>query len=76
MLIFFTAQVDEARDRLAAESQGREEKIRAIKAMIEAEKQRFVATINGRVEKMIREVVAAKVKERVRTQVGFDSKAH
>jgi len=75
-LIFFTAQVDEARSRLAAEAQKREEKIRAIKEMIEAEKQKFVASINERLEKMIRDVVVAKVKERVKAQVGFNNEAN
>lgn len=75
ILILFTAQVDEARSRLAEESQKREEKIRAIKTMIEAEKQKFVATINERLEKMIKDVVVVKVKERVRVQVGFDAEA-
>ena len=71
-LILFAAQVDEARNRLTAEAQKREEKVRAIKQMIEAEKQRFVASINERLEKMIREVVVAKVKERVKIQVGSE----
>jgi len=62
-------QVDEARNRLAAEAQKREEKIRAIKGMIEAEKQKFVASINGRLENMIRDIVVTKVKERVKSQV-------
>ena len=75
-MTFFTAQVDEARDRLAAEAQKREEKIRAIKGMIEAEKQKFVASINERLEEMIRDVVVTKVKERVKPQVGFDVEAH
>ena len=44
--------------------------------MIEAEKQKFVATINERLEKMIKDVVVTKVKERVKTQVGFDAEAH
>lgn len=43
--------------------------------MIEAEKQKFVATINERLEKMIKDVVVVKVKERVRVQVGFDAEA-
>ena len=38
--------------------------------MIEAEKQKFVVTINERLERMIRDVVITKVKERVKTQVG------
>lgn len=71
ILIFFAAQVDEARNRLAAEAEKREEKIQAIKTMIEAEKQKFVATINGRLEKMIRDVVITKVGEMVRAQVGL-----
>jgi len=62
-------QVEEARDRLATDSQNREEKIRAIKIMIEAEKQRFMATINERIERMIKEIVVTKVKERVKAQV-------
>jgi len=62
-------QVDEARNRLAAEAEKRDEKIRAIKEMIEAEKQKFVATINERLEKMIKEVIITRVKERVKTQV-------
>jgi len=62
-------QVDEARSRLAAEGQKREEKIHAIKEMIEAEKQRFVASINQRLENIIRDVVVTKVKERVKAQV-------
>jgi len=62
-------QVDEARSRLAAEAQKREEKIRAIKEMIEMEKQKFVATINERLEKMIKDIVVTKVKERVKEQV-------
>lgn len=61
---------------MAEESQKREEKIRAIKTMIEAEKQKFVTTINERLEKMIKDVVVIKVKERVRAQVGFDAEAH
>ena len=74
-LIFFAAQVDEARDRLAAEAQKREQKIIAIKEMIEAEKQRFVATINKKLETMIRDVVVAKVKERVKVQVSPEVQA-
>jgi len=62
-------QVDEARSRLAAEAQKREEKIYAIKEMIEGEKQKFVASINARLEKMIRDIVVIKVKERVKAQV-------
>jgi len=62
-------QVDEARSRLAAEADKREEKINAIKRMIEAEKQKFVAAINQRLEQMIRNIVVTKVKERVKTQV-------
>ena len=61
---------------MAAGAQEREEKIRAIKGMIEAEKQKFVASINGRLENMIRDVVVTKVKERVKSQVGFDVQAH
>ena len=72
----FTAQVDEARNRLAVEAQKREEKIHAIKGMIEAEKQKFVASINERLENMIKDVVVTKVKERVKSQVGFDVEAH
>ena len=68
--------MDEARNRLAAEAQKREEKIRAIKGMIEAEKQKFVASINERLENMIKDVVVTKVKERVKSQVGFDVEAH
>jgi len=64
--------VDEARNRLSADAQKREEKIRAIKQIIGAEKQKFVARINEHLEKMIRDVVVAKVKERVKAQVGFD----
>jgi len=62
-------QVDEARNRLAAEAHKREEKVRAIKEIIEAEKQKFVATINERLERIIRDVVTAKVKEKVKAQV-------
>jgi len=62
-------QVDEARSRLTTEAQKREEKIHAIKDMIEAEKQKFVASINGRLEKIIRDVVVTKVRERVKAQV-------
>ena len=76
ILIFFTAQVDDARNRLAAEAQKREEKIRAIKAMIETEKQKHMASINGHLETMIKNIVVTKVKERVRTQVGFNVEAH
>lgn len=64
--------MDDARNRLAAEAQKREEKIRAIKDMIEAEKQKFVARINERLETMIRRVVVTKVKERVRAQASFE----
>ena len=39
--------------------------------MIEAEKQKFVATINQRLENMIKNVVATKVKERVKAQASF-----
>ena len=67
--------MDEARDRLAAEAQKREQKIIAIKEMIEAEKQRFVATINKKLETMIRDVVVAKVRERVKIQVGPEVQA-
>lgn len=62
-------QVEEARSRLAAEAQKREEKIHAIKEMIEGEKQKFVASMNSRLEKMIRDVVVTQVKERVKAQV-------
>jgi len=62
-------QVDQARDRLASEAQKREEKVQAIKRMIEVEKKKFVDTINERLETMIKEVVVAKVKERVKAQV-------
>jgi len=65
--------VDEARSRLAAESHKREEKIRAIKAMIEAEKQKFMVNMNEHLERMIKEVVVTKVKERVKAQVGPDA---
>ena len=75
-MIFFTAQVDEARSRLDAEAQKREEKIRVIKEMIEAEKQKFVVSINERLEKMIKEVVVTKVQERVKAQVGFGDETH
>ena len=68
--------MDEARNRLAAEAQKREEKIRTIKGIIEAQKQKFVASINARLENMIREVVVTKVKERVKSQVVFDVEAH
>ena len=61
---------------MAAEAQKREEKIRVIKGMIEAEKQKFIASINGRLENMIRDVVVTKVKERVKLQVGFDVEVH
>jgi hypothetical protein len=44
--------------------------------MIEAEKQKFVATINERLERMIRNVVITKVRERVKTQVGLCLEAH
>lgn len=71
MLIFFTAQVEEARNRLATEAQKREEKIHAIKEMIEGEKQKFVASMNDRLEKMIRDVVVTQVKDRVKAQVSF-----
>ena len=74
-MISVTAQVDQARDRLAAEAQKREEKVLAIKKMIEAEKQKFVDTINERLETMIKEVIVTKVKERVKAQVGLDTKA-
>ena len=59
---------------MAAEAQKREEKIRAIKDMIEAEKQKFVARINERLETMIRRVVVTKVKERVKAQASFKLK--
>jgi len=62
-------QVDEARTRLVAEADKREEKIAAIKKMIDAEKRKFVTTINERLEKMIRDIVVTKVKERVKAQV-------
>jgi len=62
-------QVDEARNRLAAETEKREDKIRAIKAMIETEKQKYVAAINDRLGAMIRDIVVVKVKERVKAQV-------
>lgn len=61
---------------MATEAQKREEKIRAIKQMIEEEKQKFVATINERLEKMIKDIVVTKVKERVKAQVGFDVEAY
>ena len=61
---------------MAAEAQKREGKIRAIKGMIEAEKQKFVASINERLETMIRDIVLTKVKERVKSQVGFDVETH
>ena len=60
---------------MTTEAQKREEKIRAIKDMIEAEKQKFVASINGRLEKIIRDVVVIKVKERVKAQVGLSVEA-
>ena len=60
---------------MAAEAQKREEKIRAIKDMIEAEKQKFVARINEQLETMIKHVVVTKVKERVRAQVSFEVEA-
>lgn len=75
-ILIFTAQVDEARNRLTTEAQKREEKIRAIKDMIEGERRKFVATINGRLEKMIKDIVVHKVKEKVKTQVGFDLETH
>jgi hypothetical protein len=62
-------QVDEARNRLAADAEKREEKVRAIKNMIEAEKRKIVATINQQLEDMIKNVVATKVKERVKAKV-------
>jgi hypothetical protein len=62
-------QVDQARDRLTTDAQKREEKVEAVKKLIEAEKKKFVDAINERLETMIKEVVAAKVKERVKTQV-------
>lgn len=61
---------------MAAEAQKREEKIRTIKAMIETEKQKAMASINGHLETMIKNIVATKVKERVRAQVGFNVEAH
>jgi len=76
ILILSAAQVVEARNRLTAEAQQREEKIRVIKDMIEGEKQKFVATVNERLEKMIKDVVVNKVKEKVKEQVGFDLEAH
>ena len=42
--------------------------------MIEAEKRKFVATINQRLEDMIKNVVATKVKERVKAQARFSIK--
>lgn len=62
-------QLDEARDRLTADAGKREEKINAIKKLIEAEKLKLAATINQRLETMIRNVVVNKVKERVKIQV-------
>lgn len=62
-------QLEEARGRLTADVGKQEEKINAIKEIIEAEKQKLAATINQRLESMIRDVVVAKVRERVRTQV-------
>ncbi|KAF9783693.1 hypothetical protein BJ322DRAFT_1066663 [Thelephora terrestris] len=62
-------QVDEARNRLVADAGRREEKINAIKQMVEAEKHKFVAHLNQRLETMIKEVVVAKVKERVKAQL-------
>ena len=44
--------------------------------MIEVEKQKFVATINERLEKMITDVVITKVKERVKAQVGLSVWTH
>jgi len=44
--------------------------------MIEAEKQKFVASINERLGTMIRDIVVTKVKERVKSQVGFNIEAH
>ena len=76
ILIFFTAQLDQARDRLTADAQKREEKVQAIKKLIEAEKKKFVDTINERLETMIKDVVVAKVKERVKAQVGPDTEVH
>jgi len=72
----FAAQVDDARNRLAADAGKREEKINAIKAMIEAEKQKFVRALNERLEGMIRNIVVTKVKERVKIQVGFGVETH
>lgn len=60
---------------MAADAQKREEKIYAIKQMIEAEKQKFVARINEYLERIIRDIVATKVRERVKEQVGFDVEA-
>lgn len=62
-------QLEEARGRLTADAGKREEKINAIKEMIEAEKRKLAATINQRVESMIRDIVVNKVKERVKIQV-------
>jgi len=61
---------------LAADAGKREEKINAIKAIIEAEKQKFVWALNERLEGMIRDIVVTKVKERVKIQVGFDVGTH
>lgn len=54
---------------MTAEAEKREEKILAIKKMIEAEKQKFVVNINERLERMIKNIVMTKVKERVKAQV-------
>jgi hypothetical protein len=62
-------QLEEARGRLSADAGKREEKMNAIKRIIEAEKHKLAATINQRLESMIRDVVVNKVKERVKIQV-------
>lgn len=76
ILIFFAAQVDEARNRLAAEVEKRDGRIHMIKMMIEVEKRKFMTTINERLEKMINDVVKAKVAERVKAQVGLYAELH
>lgn len=47
-----------------------------IKMMIEVEKRKFMTTINERLEKMINDVVKAKVAERVKAQVGLYAELH
>lgn len=70
-IFLFSVQLDQARDRLTKEAEMREEKILAIKKMIDAEKQVFVAAINQRLDVMIKNIVTIRVKERVKAQVCF-----